>query len=261
MIAFPNIDPVIFNLGPLQVRWYGLMYILAFIATYVLVKYQIRKFNLKKLESHFENLNFVLIICLVVGARLGYVFFYNFSYYWEHPLEIAATWQGGMSFHGGLLGMVIGAIWFCRKKGLNFLETADIYCVTFPIGLGLGRMGNFINGELFGRVSDVPWAMVFPDGGPAARHPSQLYEFLLEGVVLFVILWTVKNRRPPVGVMLGYCWVFYGLFRCFVEFFRQPDPNLGLFFGFITMGQVLSGLMIPAGLFLLLRNRENLNHS
>jgi len=261
MIAFPNIDPVIFNLGPLQVRWYGLMYILAFIATYVLVKYQIRKFNLKKLESHFENLNFVLIICLVVGARLGYVFFYNFSYYWEHPLEIAATWQGGMSFHGGLLGMVIGAIWFCRKKGLNFLETADIYCVTFPIGLGLGRMGNFINGELFGRVSDVPWAMVFPDGGPAARHPSQLYEFLLEGVVLFMILWTVKNRRPPGGVMLGYCWVFYGLFRCFVEFFRQPDPNLGLFFGFITMGQVLSSLMILAGLFLLLRNRENLNHS
>ena len=251
MIAFPNIDPVIFELGPLQIRWYGLMYVLAFVATYVLVRYQIKKFGLKKLESHFENLNFILIICLVVGARLGYVLFYNLGYYWEHPLEILATWQGGMSFHGGLLGVVIGGIWFCRKRGLDFLETADIYCVTFPIGLGLGRLGNFINGELFGRVSDVPWAMVFPDGGPAARHPSQLYEFLLEGVLLFVILWTVKSRRPPAGTMLGYCWVFYGLFRCFVEFFRQPDANLGLFFGFMTMGQVLSGFMIVAGLFLL----------
>ncbi|MCK5322936.1 MAG: prolipoprotein diacylglyceryl transferase [Desulfobulbaceae bacterium] len=251
MIAFPNIDPVIFELGPLQIRWYGLMYVLAFVATYVLVRYQIKKFGLKKLESHFENLNFILIICLVVGARLGYVLFYNFGYYLKHPLEILATWQGGMSFHGGLLGVVIGGIWFCRKRGLDFLETADIYCVTFPIGLGLGRLGNFINGELFGRVSDVPWAMVFPDGGPAARHPSQLYEFLLEGVLLFVILWTVKSRRPPAGTMLGYCWVFYGLFRCFVEFFRQPDANLGLFFGFMTMGQVLSGFMIVAGLFLL----------
>ena len=257
MIAFPDIDPVIFELGPLQIRWYGLMYVLAFVSTYVLVRHQIRKFGLKKLESHFENLNFVLIICLVVGARLGYVLFYNFGYYWEHPLEILATWQGGMSFHGGLLGMVIGAIWFCRKRGLDFLETADIYCVTFPIGLGLGRLGNFINGELFGRVSDVPWAMVFPDGGAAARHPSQIYEFLLEGVLLFVILWTVKNRRPPAGTMLGYCWVFYGLFRCFVEFFRQPDANLGLLFGFMTMGQVLSGFMIVAGLFLLAtRNRK-----
>ncbi len=251
MIAFPNIDPVIFELGPLQIRWYGLMYVLAFVATYVLVRYQIKKFGLKKLESHFENLNFILIICLVVGARLGYVLFYNFGYYLKHPLEILATWQGGMSFHGGLLGVVIGGIWFCRKRGLDFLETADIYCVTFPIGLGLGRLGNFINGELFGRVSDVPWAMVFPDGGPAARHPSQLYEFLLEGVLLFVILWTVKSRRPPAGTMLGYCLVFYGLFRCFVEFFRQPDANLGLFFGFMTMGQVLSGFMIVAGLFLL----------
>ncbi len=251
MIPYPEIDPAIVRIGPLQVRWYGLMYILGFIATYLLVKHQIERFDLKKLAPHFENLNLVLIISLVAGGRLGYVLFYNFFYYLQHPLEILATWQGGMSFHGALLGVLIGGYLFCRRKNLDFLQTADIYVVTVPIGLGLGRLGNFINGELFGRVTDVPWAMIFPGGGPLPRHPSQLYESLLEGVLLFVILWNLKNsywrRGWPSGFMLAFFLIFYGLFRWIAEFFREPDAQIGFVFSFLTMGQLLSSLMIVTG--------------
>ena len=194
MLPYPDIDPVIFQLGPLQVRWYGLMYVLGFLASYSLVGRQIKQYRLSPLDRHFENLNLVLIVSLVLGARLGYVFFYNPSYYLEHPLEILATWQGGMSFHGALIGLLAGGALFCRATGLPFWQTADVYIVTTPIGLGLGRLGNFINGELFGRVSDLPWAMVFPLGGPLPRHPSQLYEAFLEGLLLFALLWGLKGR-------------------------------------------------------------------
>ncbi len=198
MITFPQIDPIIFAIGPLQVRWYGLMYVLGFAATLLLVKYQIKRFNFKELDVHFENLNLVLIISLVLGGRLGYVLFYNLPYYYNNPLEILATWQGGMSFHGGMLGLIIGGVIFCRKKGLDFWRAADIYTVTIPIGLGLGRIGNFINGELYGRVTDVAWGMVFPGGGPFPRHPSQLYESFLEGLVLFLVLWLSKINKIPL---------------------------------------------------------------
>ncbi len=255
MLSFPNIDPVIFALGPLKVRWYGLMYVLGFLASFLLVRLQIRKFKLAQLEAHFENLNFSLIISLVIGGRLGYVLFYNFSYYLGHPLEIFATWEGGMSFHGGLLGVLIGGWLFCRKNGLNFPATADIYVVTIPIGLGLGRIGNFINGELFGRPADVPWAMIFPGGGLVPRHPSQLYEALLEGVLLFIVLWKLKDHRHeknwPPGTMLGYFLFFYGFFRSLAELFREPDQHIGYVAGFITRGQILSGLMIICGGLLL----------
>lgn len=254
MLSFPTIDPVIFNIGPLQIRWYGMMYVLGFAAAYMLVRLQINRYRLRALAAEFENLNFVLIICLVLGGRLGYVFFYNFSYYIQHPLEIFATWHGGMSFHGGVLGLVLGGYLFCRKKGLNFLETADIYVVTTPVGLGLGRIGNFINAELYGRVSDVPWAMVFPGGGPLARHPSQLYEAILEGLLLFVILWRLKTvkhlRRWGHGTMLAAFLALYGIFRIFIEFFRQPDAHIGFLAGFLTRGQLLSAVMICAGLIL-----------
>lgn len=254
-MTFPNIDPVIFQVGPLQVRWYGLMYVLGFGATLVLVNYQIKKYRLKDIEVHFENLNLVLIISLILGGRLGYVFFYNLPYYLSHPLEILATWQGGMSFHGGMLGLIIGAVIFCRRKGLDFWRVADIYTVTFPIGLGLGRIGNFINGELYGRVSDVPWAMIFPGGGPFPRHPSQLYEAFLEGLVLFIILWFLKEKQKPPsswppGSMMALCMILYGVFRVFVEFFREPDAHLGFIAAGMTMGQLLSSLMIVAGMVL-----------
>ena len=255
MFTFPHIDPVIFSLGPLQVRWYGLMYVLGFAASYFLVRRQIAAFQLTDLEREFENLNLTMLICLVLGGRLGYVLFYNFSYYIQHPLEIMATWQGGMSFHGGMLGVIGGGWLYCRRKNLNFLENADVYVVTIPIGLGLGRIGNFLNGELYGRVSDVPWAMIFPSGGPLARHPSQLYEALLEGLLLFVILWPLKKvqhtRKWPHGSMLALFLVLYGAFRCIVEFFREPDAHIGLMADTISRGQLLSVIMICAGLVLL----------
>ena len=256
MLPYPHIDPVIFGIGPFKVRWYGLMYVLGFTASYFLVLHQIRKFGLKKLAAHFENLNFVLILSLVLGGRLGYVLIYNLPYYLRHPAEIMATWQGGMSFHGALLGVIIGGALFCKKKGLNFWQTADIYVVTVPIGLGLGRLGNFINGELFGRVSTVPWAMVFPGGGPLPRHPSQLYEFFLEGIVLFAILWKLKDRPHPAGFILAFFLIFYGIFRSFVELFRQPDPQLGFLLGSFTMGQILSLVMLLTGAVILLWRRR-----
>ena len=262
MMSFPHIDPVIFQIGPLQVRWYGLMYVLGFAATLLLVKHQIKKFNFRELDVHFENLNLVLIISLVLGGRLGYVLFYNLPYYLKHPLEVLATWQGGMSFHGGMLGLIAGMFFFCRKKRLDFWKVVDIYTVTIPIGLGLGRIGNFINGELYGRVTDVSWAMVFPGGGPLPRHPSQLYEALLEGVVLFCILWGLKEKQRapspwPAGSMGALFLVFYGIFRISVEFFREPDAHLGFIAANITMGQLLSSLMIIGGLTLLLVRRSS----
>ena len=255
MLTYPQIDPVIFAIGPLQVRWYGMMYVLGFGASLLLVKHQIKKFGFRELDANFDNLNLVLIISLVLGGRLGYVLFYNLPYYLNHPGEILATWRGGMSFHGGMLGLVIGSIIFCWRKKLDFWRTADFYTVTIPIGLGLGRIGNFINGELFGRVTDVPWAMVFPGGGPLPRHPSQLYEAFLEGVVLFIILWKLKEKENPpaswpYGSMVAMFLILYGIFRTFVEFFREPDAQLGFVVAGLTMGQLLSSLMIVAGIIL-----------
>ncbi|MEW6221118.1 MAG: prolipoprotein diacylglyceryl transferase [Thermodesulfobacteriota bacterium] len=256
MLPYPNIDPVLVAIGPVQVRWYGLMYVLGFVATHFLVRHQTRRFQLTRLAAQMDNLNVVLLLSLVLGARLGYILFYNGPYFLDNPLEALAVWRGGLSFHGGLLGLILGGWWFCRRVGLGFWQTADAYTVTMPVGLALGRLGNFINGELYGRVSDVPWAMVFPQGGPLPRHPSQLYESLLEGVVLFAILWQVKNRRLPAGSMLGLFLVLYGLFRFVVEAFREPDPQLGFILGPLTMGQLLCSLMLVAGAILFVaRNR------
>ena len=255
MLPYPQIDPVFFRLGPLAVRWYGLMYVLGFIAVHVLVGYQARKYRLQRLAEQYEDLNFVLIISLILGARLGYILFYNFSYYLQHPAEIIAIWQGGLSFHGALLGLLLGGWLFCRRRGLSFLATADVYVVPVPIGLGLGRLGNFINGELFGRVSEVPWAMIFPAGGPVPRHPSQLYEFLLEGVLLFSVLWVLRifhyRRHWPAGTLLAVFLAGYGCLRMVVEQFREPDVQVGFVVAHLTMGQLLSAAMVTAGLVLL----------
>jgi phosphatidylglycerol:prolipoprotein diacylglycerol transferase len=259
MIPYPQIDPIIFSLGPLKVRWYGLMYVLGFIAVHFIGFYQIKKYRLKFLAEHFENLNFTLIIGMILGARLGYVTFYNAPYYLQHPGEIIAIWQGGMSFHGALLGLSIAGWLYCRKHKIPFLKTADVYAVTAPVGLGLGRLGNFINGELFGRVTDSPLGMIFPNGGPLPRHPSQLYEFFLEGVLLFMILWTLKGfsyrRQWPGGSLMAAFLICYGLFRSFVELFREPDVQLGFLLGHLTMGQILSILMILAGAAIIFLNR------
>ena len=197
--------------------------------------------------SQLQDLIFSLAIGLIVGARLGYVLFYqfpNYLYYLQHPLEIIAIWHGGMSFHGGLIGAVLAGFIFSRRRKIPFWEGADVVLVTAPIALGLGRLGNFINGELFGRASSLPWAMVFPTGGPEPRHPSQLYEAALEGVLLFIILWILKDRSFRPGTMVCLFLGGYGIFRFLVEFFRQPDPHIGLLWGMLSMGQILCLAMI-----------------
>jgi phosphatidylglycerol:prolipoprotein diacylglycerol transferase len=253
-----DFNPILIDLGPIRVSWYGLMYVLGFLISYLLVRYQMKKKDFGISKPEVENLYFYLIIGLMVGARLGYVLFYDLKMYLSDPLEIFAIWHGGMSFHGGLIGVLIVGILFAWKNKKSFWRLADLIIVTVPIGLGLGRIGNFINGELYGRVTDVPWGMIFPKGGPLPRHPSQLYESALEGGVLFLILWFMKDRRLPTGGLLALFLFFYGLFRFLVEFFREPDPHLGFILGPFTMGQILTFFMILGGiiLFLYLRAGE-----
>ncbi len=259
---FPEIDPVIFGIGPLQVRWYGLMYVLGFTASYLLVKKQIKERKDTALSENFENLNFILILSVILGGRLGYVLFYNLPYYLQHPLEIFATWQGGMSFHGACLTLILVGYIFCRIKKLDFWKSADMYVVTIPIGLGLGRIGNFINAELYGRTTELPWGIIFPGAGPLPRHPSQLYEAFLEGLLLFIVLWSLRNKTSrkssswPYGTMLAIFLAGYGIFRFLVEFARQPDPQVGYLLGHFTMGQLLSSFMVLGGLLLWILRRN-----
>ncbi len=250
MIPYPNIDPVLIQIGPLAVRWYGLMYVAGFAASYLLVVYQVTKKAVDIARVKIDDLYFYLILGLLIGARLGYVIFYNLSFYVEHPLEVFVLWHGGMSFHGGLIGAFVAGYIVIRKKQMDFWKVADLVIVTAPIGLGLGRIGNFINGELFGKPSDLPWAMVFPGAGNLPRHPSQLYEALLEGLLLFMILWFYKDRKERDGDVFTLFLILYAIFRIFCEFFREPDLQMGYLLGFITMGQVLSVAMLLIGFFL-----------
>jgi phosphatidylglycerol---prolipoprotein diacylglyceryl transferase len=268
MIPYPNIDPDIIRIGPLAIRWYGLMYALGFGVSYLLVKYQIKKQGhgasdkgpgIAFPEGYLDSLYTYLILGLLIGARLGYVLFYDLSNYIQNPGEILAVWHGGMSFHGGLIGCLAAGFFCCRKYSVDYWRAADMVIVTAPLALALGRIGNFINGELFGRVTDVPWGMVFPEGGPLPRHPSQLYEFALEGVLLFFILWTVKKRKFVPGTLCGLFMILYGVFRCFVEFFREPDPQIGFIAGFFTMGQALSVLTALAGYVLIVVRKRTIN--
>ncbi len=237
------------------------MYLLGFAASYFLVRLQIlencqkrQKALSKEVMSQLDfldSLMIVLVTGVIIGGRLGYVLFYNLTYFIHNPSEIFATWHGGMSFHGGLAGAVAAGLIYCQLRKEPFLMWADRFIVTAPIGLGLGRLGNFINGELFGRPTDVPWAMIFPHGGFVPRHPSQIYEAFLEGIVLFLILWPLRKKKWPHGKKLALFLICYGIFRIFVEFFREPDPQLGfILFGWITMGQILSFALSALGLVL-----------
>lgn len=251
MLTFPSINPTIVKLGPFQVRWYGVMYILGFSASYLLVRYQIRKRGLDVARNILNGLYLWLVIGLIIGARLGYVIFYNLPFYISHPLRLFAIWEGGMSFHGGLIGTAFSGFIYLRKRGLDFWEFADLIVVTVPVGLGLGRLGNFINAELYGRVTTLPWGMIFPSGGDLPRHPSQLYELFLEGILLFVILWWIKDFPFRKGTLFCSFFFLYSTLRFFVEFFREPDPQLGFILSFLTMGQILSILMVIGALVLL----------
>jgi len=253
MLPFPNIPPDLIHIGPIRIRWYGLMYILGFFGSYFLIGRQERSRRLGLQGAMLQSLMGYLAFGLIVGARLGYILLYqyvNLGDYLRHPLEIIAVWHGGMSFHGGLMGAVIAGVLFCRRHRLPLWEVGDRVIVTAPVGLGLGRLGNFVNGELYGRPGNVPWAMIFPMGGPLPRHPSQLYEAALEGVLLFVLLWKLKDRRYRPGMMVCLFLAGYGVLRFLAEFFRQPDPQIGLFWGILSMGQMLCLIMILAAIVL-----------
>jgi phosphatidylglycerol:prolipoprotein diacylglycerol transferase len=246
-MTYPQIDPVLVNIGPLAIRWYGLMYLLGFVGAYFMMLHVARLRRWVYDGQVISDLLFYGVLGVVLGGRLGYTLFYNFSYYISHPLEIAYVWEGGMSFHGGLLGVLLALAWFCRQRRLPYLQVGDLVVAAVPIGLGLGRIGNFINGELWGRITDLPWGMVFPGAGPYPRHPSQLYEAGLEGVFLLLIIYLLHRRRVPRGIPAFAFVALYGLFRFLVEFVRQPDSHLGVLWWGGTMGQLLSLPMILVG--------------
>jgi phosphatidylglycerol---prolipoprotein diacylglyceryl transferase len=250
-IPYPHIDPVFFELGPLQFRWYGLMYLIGLTAAYFLIRRKAAAKGLTLTSDQIYDMVVYAAFGVFIGGRIGYTLFYNFSYYVQHPLKIFAVWEGGMSFHGGLIGTTIALVWFSQRQGLPVYTIADLAASVTPIGLGFGRLGNFINGELYGRPTDVDWCMVFPAGGPACRHPSQLYEASLEGVALFTVLWLIDRRPTPPGTMLWSFITGYGISRLIVELFREPDQHMGFVLGPITMGQMLSAPMVLIGIFML----------
>lgn len=251
-------DPIIFSLGPFQVRWYGVMYVAGFVVgTAILRKLSQKKFWPLPVEDIDKYVAW-LIVGMFFGARLAYVFVYNWEYYSSNLQDIFLVWKGGLSFHGAVVGMCLSTWYFAKKNNLHFFQLSDCMAVAGSQGLFFGRVGNFINGELYGRVTDSWVGVVFPGGGPFPRHPSQLYEGILEGVLLFVILLFVHKRQRFYGVSSSLFVMGYGIFRFIVEFFREPDAQLGYYFGFMTMGQILCLLMIPLGLGMLLYSK-NLN--
>lgn len=250
-LHFPHIDPVAFKIGPLPVHWYGIMYLVGFFAAMFLANRRADKPGSGWDRQQVSDLLFYAFLGVLLGGRIGYVIFYHFDLFQENPLYLFRVDQGGMSFHGGLIGVILAMLYFGRKTKKTFFTVADFVAPMVPIGLGLGRIGNFINGELWGRPTDLPWGMIFPTGGPVPRHPSQLYEATLEGLVLFCILWWFSSKPRPRGSISGLFLLLYGIFRSLVEFVREPDPQLGELGGFITMGQVLSLPMIIFGIVLL----------
>jgi phosphatidylglycerol:prolipoprotein diacylglycerol transferase len=257
MLIHPQFDPVALQLGPLAIRWYGLMYLVAFGAFYFLGRRRLATMGPGRplsgwKPSDVEDLLVYGVVGVVLGGRLGYVLFYKPGYYLQHPLEVLAIWEGGMSFHGGLVGVLVACAVFARRRGVRFLDLMDFVAPLVPLGLAAGRLGNFINGELWGRVSQVPWAMVFPQSGSAEpRHPSQLYQFLGEGLLLFALLWWFSARPRPTGMVSGAFLVGYGILRFLAEFAREPDAFLGTVLGPFTMGQVLCVPMVVAGVWLM----------
>ncbi|MCA3147502.1 MAG: prolipoprotein diacylglyceryl transferase [Burkholderiales bacterium] len=256
MWIHPQFDPIALQLGPLAIRWYGLMYLLAFVLFVVLARWQLRRPHIQAQGWSVKDIDDMLfwgVIGVVLGGRLGYVVFYKADYYLQHPLEALMIWHGGMSFHGGLLGVVVALGLWARSRGLGFIRTMDFIAPCVPTGLAAGRMGNFINGELWGRETDVPWAMVFPQAGDSLpRHPSQLYQFALEGLALFFFLWWFARQPRAAGMVSAAFLVGYGVCRFIAEFGRQPDAFLGLLAFNLSMGQWLSLPMIAGGAVLAL---------
>lgn len=253
MFIHPNINPVAFHIGPVKVHWYGLMYLIGFVAAWSLGTWRAKKPNSGWTSEQVADLLFYCALGVVLGGRLGYMLFYDLPNFMANPLIIIRVWDGGMSFHGGFLGVLLAVFLYGRKYKKSFFEITDFIAPLVPIGLGAGRLGNFINGELWGRVTHVPWAMIYPKVDNLPRHPSEIYEFLLEGVVLFLILWFYSAKPKPRMAVSSLFLIAYGCFRFFLEFFRQPDQQLGFIaFNWLTMGQLLSLPMIILGIILLM---------
>ena len=257
MLIHPLIDPVALQLGPLSVHWYGLTYLAAFGLFYGLATLRLTHLPFRQLPDwnrrDIEDILFLGVLGVILGGRVGYCLFYKPAYYLAHPLEILSVWQGGMSFHGGLLGVMVAMVWFARSRHRPFLQVMDFVAPCVPTGLAAGRVGNFINGELWGRVADptLPWGMVFRGAGDLPRHPSQLYQIALEGLLLFVLLWWFSRGNRPTGQVSGAFLLGYGFFRFVAEFFREPDAHLGLLSLGMSMGQWLCVPMMLGGLALL----------
>lgn len=256
-LAYPEISPIVFSMGPLAIRWYSMAYLIGIISAWILVKRQVKIYNIPLTKENLDDLVFDVTLGIILGGRLGYVLFYGGSVFWENPLQILAIWNGGMSFHGGIVGVIIAIFYFSYKVKLPFLRVTDLVVLYVPIGIFLGRLANFVNDELWGRVTDVAWAVRFPNGGYLPRHPSQLYEALAEGVLMFVVLnvlWRFKWVRERVGFVSGMFAVLYAVFRMSMEQFREPDAQLGFFFNTITMGQILSVPFLIIGLYVIIRS-------
>lgn len=272
MLQYPNIDPVMVSFSlfgnEFSIRWYGFFYVLSFILGYIFYRHMLRIKGVKVSREQYEGIIFSVMLGVILGGRLGYVVFYNLHYYLLHPLEVLYIWEGGMSFHGGALGVIIAGYIYLKRQKLRFFPLADAAMPLVAIGLGLGRLGNFINAELWGIGTSLPWGMVFPGAGPEPRHPTQLYEMLLEGVVLFVVCFILLRKCKRDGVVFWSFIGLYGVFRFLVEFVRVPDDlelyrNYGYFLGFMTVGQLLSALMViaaAAGLWVIYRRQRNLKN-
>lgn len=250
------IDPVAVHIwGPIALRWYALAYIAGLVLGWLFVRRMTRRPHWRLTPEGIDDLLFYCTLGVVLGGRIGYILFYNLQHYLSHPLDMLLVWHGGMSFHGGLIGVLLGAYIFARRQGLTLFEVTDALGVATPMGLFFGRIANFINGELWGRPSDVPWAMIFPTGGGVPRHPSQLYEALCEGLILFIVMLIASRRTYRLeerGRLSGIFLIGYGCARIFCEFFREPDAQLGFLWGGATMGQLLSIPMVLGGIALLL---------
>ena len=256
MLTHPNIDPVAFSIGPLSVRWYGLMYLLGFAAGWWLGLRRIRQGLAPVTRAQLDDLLFLVVLGVIVGGRLGYVLFYKPGHYAAHPLEIFAIWQGGMSFHGGLLGVMLAMIFAARRHHIDWLRLMDFIAPLIPPGIAAGRLGNFINAELPGRVTDLPWGMVFPGAGPEPRHPSQLYQFALEGVTLLIFLWWFSSEPRARGQVSAMFLLGYGVLRFIAEFGREPDAFIGYLALGLSLGQWLCLAMIAGGAALLAWSRR-----
>lgn len=249
MLTYPEIDPVALSLGPVKVHWYGLMYLVGFMGGWWLAKLRAKRPNSGWDPEEIGDLVFYIALGVILGGRIGYVLFYNFSAFTDNPLMLLKIWQGGMSFHGGLIGVLLAFLFYARQTKRTFFNVADLIAPVVPVGLGAGRLGNFINGELWGRVTDVPWGMVFPGGGPDPRHPSQLYQFALEGPIFFAFIWLYSKKPRPTMAVSGFFLTYYGIYRFLIEFVRQPDEHMGFVaLRWMTQGQLLSIPMVLFGI-------------